>query len=79
MAYHGDTGCMSQYGITPKAGSSPLNIGTMAFEGYFPGAIGKVAIYNYLLDPARISAHFTAMTGRTPSGSCASSCTIPIQ
>lgn len=78
QAYHLQTGCMSQYGITPTASDSPLNIGTMAFDTWFPGAIGKVAIYSYLLSQAQINAHFSAMTGAQPSGSCASTCTIPV-
>ncbi len=78
QSYHVPTGCMSQYGITPTAGSSPLNIGTMAFDTWFPGAIGKVAIYNYLLSPAQINAHFSDMTGAQPAGSCAVSCTTPV-
>ncbi len=77
-SYHYPTGCMSQYKITPQAGNSPLDIGTMAMDSWFPGAVGKVALYNYLLTPAQISAHFTAMTGAQPSGSCASSCTIAV-
>jgi hypothetical protein len=76
-AAHHPTGCLSQYGVTPTAGNSPLNIGTMARDSWFKGAIGKVAIYNYLLSPAQIAAHFQAMTGAQPSGSCASTCTIP--
>jgi hypothetical protein len=75
-AAHHPTGCLSQYGVTPTAGNSPLNIGTMARDSWFKGAIGKVAIYNYLLSPAQIAAHFRAMTGAQPSGSCASTCTI---
>jgi Concanavalin A-like lectin/glucanases superfamily len=75
-AAHHPTGCLSQYGVTPAAGSSPLNIGTMARDSWFKGAIGKVAIYTYLLSPAQIAAHFQAMTGAQPSGSCASTCTI---
>jgi hypothetical protein len=67
---HGDTGCMSQYSISPQGGSSPVNIGTMAMDFWFKGAIGKVAIYNYLLSQTQINAHFTAMTGVTPSGNC---------
>jgi hypothetical protein len=78
MSYHAPTGCMSQYKITPQAGSSPLDIGTMAFDTWFPGAIGKVAIYNYLLSQSQINAHFQAMTGVAPSGSCANTCTIPV-
>jgi chitodextrinase len=75
---HAPTGCMSQYQVKPGAYASPLNIGTMAYETWFKGAIGKVAIYNTLLSQTQISNHFTAMTGAQPSGSCASSCTIPV-
>jgi len=76
-AAHGSTGCMSQYHVVPKAGSSPLNIGSMALDSWFEGAIGKIAIYNYLLTQNQIDAHYTAMTGINPSGSCSSTCTIP--
>ncbi len=79
FAAHAPTGCMSQYSVIPLAGTSPLNIGTMARDSWFQGAIGKVAIYNGLLSQARIDAHFAAMTGRSPSGSCASSCTLAFQ
>ncbi len=78
FSYHDPTGCMSQYGITPKAGSSPLDIGTMAMDTFFPGAVGKVALYNYLLGQPQINAHYDAMTGAMPSGSCANTCTIPV-
>ena len=74
---HTPTGCMSQYNIVPTAGSSPLDIGTMALDSWWQGAIGKVAIYDSLLSQAQISAHYTAMTGLSPSGSCAAMCTIP--
>jgi hypothetical protein len=69
---------MSQYHITPSAGNSPLNIGTMALDSWFPGSVGKVAIYNKLLTQAQVNAHFTAMTGSQPFGSCANTCTIPV-
>jgi hypothetical protein len=79
------TGCMSQYSTVPQAGPSPVDIGTMALDKWFAGAIGKVAIYNYLLTNAQISEHFTAMTGAQPSGSCGDpqvagtySCMIPV-
>ena len=72
---HAPTGCFSQYGVTPSAGSSPLDIGTMAMDGWFQGAIGKVAIYNTLLSQSQISAHYAAMTGTQPSGSCGNTCT----
>jgi len=78
VAEHYPTGCMSQYKIKPKAGSSSFDIGTMALDSWFPGAIAKVAIYNYLLSTEQIRTHFTAMTGATPSGECKATCTIPV-
>lgn len=73
---HAPTGCMSQYKIVPKAGTSPLNIGTMAMDTWFKGAVGKVAIYDRLLSQSEINEHFKAMTGASPSGSCGDTCTI---
>ena len=78
FAAHAPTGCMSQYKIAPKAGSSPLIIGTMAFDTWFKGAVGKVAVYDRLLSQTEIDDHFTAMTGKVPSGSCASTCTTAL-
>jgi hypothetical protein len=75
-ASHGQTGCMSQYNVVPAANSSPLNIGTMATDAWFPGAIGKVAIYDKLLTLAQVTAHYRAMTGATPTGSCANTCSF---
>jgi hypothetical protein len=69
-AAHRDTGCMSQFPITPKATGSPVNIGTMNYTEYFKGAVGKVALYDYLLTPSQITQHFEAMTGRQPTGNC---------
>jgi hypothetical protein len=71
---HGDTGCMSQYQVVPTAGNSAVNIGTMATDSWFAGAIGKVAIYDYLLTDAQITQHYRAMTGQSPTGSCAATC-----
>jgi hypothetical protein len=73
---HGQTGCMSQYNVVPTANGSPLNIGTMAGDTWFPGAIGKVAIYNKLLTQAQINAHYQAMTGKSPTGSCSATCSF---
>lgn len=75
MGKHMPTGCMSQYSIKPTANNSALNIGTMAMDTWFKGAIGKVAVYDRLLSQAEISEHYSAMTGKTPSGSCADTCT----
>jgi hypothetical protein len=71
---HSPTGCMSQYNISPHPGSSPLTIGTASGDTWFGGAIGKVAIYDYLLNQNQISAHYSAMTGLTPDGSCKNVC-----
>jgi hypothetical protein len=73
---HGQTGCMSQYNVRPAANNSPLNIGTMAMDAWFPGAIGKVAIYDKLLSAAQVTAHYRAMTGTAPSGSCGNTCSF---
>jgi hypothetical protein len=73
---HGQTGCMSQYNVRPTANNSPLNIGTMAMDAWFPGAIGKVAIYDKLLTAAQVTAHYRAMTGASPSGSCGNTCSF---
>jgi len=62
--------------VIPKTNGSPLNIGTMALDTFFAGAIGKVAVYDYLLSGAQITSHFRTMTGRAPTGSCASSCSL---
>jgi len=73
---HHPTGCMSQYNITPVANNSSLRIATMANDSWFQGAIGKVAIYDYLLTQNQISAHYQTMTGQAPSGSCGNTCTL---
>jgi Concanavalin A-like lectin/glucanases superfamily len=73
---HGPTGCMSQYSVRPVANGSPLVIGTMAMDTWFPGAIAKVAIYDHLLTQEQISNHYQVMTGRAPSGSCGATCTL---
>jgi hypothetical protein len=76
QASHGDTGCMSQYQVVPTANDSPVNIGTMARDGWFEGAIGKVAIYDKLLAGDAVTRHYRAMTGKAPTGSCSSTCSF---
>jgi hypothetical protein len=72
QAAHNTTGCMSQFSVAPKTNNSPLNIGTMATDTWFEGAIAKVAIYNYLLTQTQINNHYQTMTGKQPTGSCGS-------
>jgi hypothetical protein len=74
---HVPTGCMSQYKVIPRANDSPLVVGTMARDFFFAGAVGKVAIYSYLLSQTQIEAHFSAMTGQPPPvGSCGQTCSF---
>jgi len=72
---HFPTGCMNQgtgsgIAVIPQANNSPLNIGTMATDTWFEGAIGKVAIYNYLLTQSQITNHYQTMMGKQPTGNC---------
>ena len=76
QAAHNPTGCFSQYQVVPKANGSALNIGTMALDTWFKGAVGKVAVYGYLLGQAQIATHYQAMTGKAPQGSCANTCSL---
>jgi len=76
QAAHTPTGCMSQFSVVPKANTSPVNIGTMGFDSWFEGAVGKVAIYNYLLTQTQITNHYQTMTGKQPTGSCGTTCTF---
>jgi hypothetical protein len=72
---HNPTGCFSQYNVVPQANDSPINVGSMAMDTWFQGAVGKVAIYSVLLTQAQITNHYEAMTGKQPSGSCGNTCT----
>jgi hypothetical protein len=60
----------------PKANSSPVNIGTMAQDAWFQGAIAKVAFYDRLLTQAQINSHYKLMTGKDPTGTCAATCSF---
>lgn len=73
---HGQTGCMSQYDVTPVANDSPIHVGTMAEDSWFQGAVGKLAIYDRLLTSSEIVEHYTAMTGAPPTGTCDDTCTF---
>ena len=73
---HGQTSCLAQYEIVPEANDSAVNIGTMAEDSYFLGAIGKFAIYDKLLTQAQISSRYRAMTGEDPTGSCQNDCSF---
>ena len=65
-----------KYSVVPEANDSPVNIGTMAQDAWFQGAIGKVAIYDFLLSETQITNHYRVMTGESPTGSCDDTCTF---
>ena len=52
---------LSQYHVTPKASTAPFCVGTRNLGSYFEGAIGKVAVYDYVLSKAQIAATYSAM------------------
>jgi hypothetical protein len=56
-----DTTGLDQFRVLPRAGTAPFRIGTRDKSSYFKGAIGKVAIFNHELTPARLAAHVRAM------------------
>jgi len=61
-----DQDSLSSYGIRPGNGTAPLRIGTRDLASFFPGAIGKVAIYDRLLSTSALTAHVTAMYTAAP-------------
>jgi Concanavalin A-like lectin/glucanases superfamily len=52
---------LSQYQVTPQASTAPLRIATRELESYFQGAIGKVAVFNYILSLSQIQSTYNAM------------------
>lgn len=52
---------LSQFDVTPQAGSAPLRIGTRDFGSFFRGAIGKFALYAYPLTAAQLQNHYGKM------------------
>lgn len=48
-------------GVVPEAGNAPFRFGTKNKKSYFPGAIGKVAVYDHELSAASALAHAEEM------------------
>jgi hypothetical protein len=59
-----DTTPLSQFQVVPANGTAPLRVATRDRRSYFPGAIGKVALYDRELTAAQILGHYQAMTVR---------------
>ena len=53
---------ISQFNVTPQASSAPLCVATRQLESYFQGAIGKVAVFDYVLSSQRVAAIYNAMS-----------------
>jgi hypothetical protein len=57
---------LSQYGVTPQASTAPFRIATRELESYFQGAIGKVAVFSYILSASQIQSTYSAMYAPRP-------------
>jgi hypothetical protein len=55
---------LSQFGVTPQAASAPFCVGTRQLQSFFEGAVGKVAVFDYVLSPSQIAAIYGAMAGQ---------------
>jgi hypothetical protein len=53
---------LSQFSVTPQAASAPFCVGTRQLQSFFEGAVGKVAVFDYVLSPSQISAIYSAMS-----------------
>lgn len=53
---------ISQFNVTPQASTAPFCVATRQLESYFQGAIGKVAVFDYVLSPQRVAAIYNAMS-----------------
>jgi hypothetical protein len=60
-----DQDSLAGYSIVPKNGTAPMRIATRQLESFFKGAIGKVAVFDYELNPNQIQTHFNCMITRT--------------
>ena len=52
---------LGQYDVKPETSTAPFCIATRNYDSYFDGAIGKVAVYDYILSTAQIGATYNAM------------------
>lgn len=56
-----DQDALTSYDITPGNGTAPLRYGTRDFNSYFPGAISKMAVYDYELTSTQLAKHYQIM------------------
>lgn len=55
-----DQDALADYDIDPGNGTAPFRIGSARLEGFFEGAIAKVALYKRELKPAQVLKHYKA-------------------
>ena len=55
-----DQDALADYDIEPGNGSAPFRIGSARLEGFFEGAIAKVALYKRELKPSQVLRHYQA-------------------
>lgn len=58
-----DQDALADYDIDPGNGTAPFRIGSARLEGFFEGAIAKVAVYKRELKAAQVLKHYQAATG----------------
>ena len=54
---------LNQFNVVPQHGTAPFRVGSVDLESYFPGAIGKVAVFDYELSASQVAAEYGAMVG----------------
>jgi hypothetical protein len=53
---------LSQFDVVPQPGNAPLRIATRDLRSFFKGAIGKFAIYRYVMSESKLKSHYAKMT-----------------
>ena len=54
---------LNQFNVVQQHGSAPFRVGAAELDSYFPGAIGKVAVFDYELSASQVAAQYAAMVG----------------
>jgi Concanavalin A-like lectin/glucanases superfamily len=53
---------IGQFNVRPHASAAPFCVATRQLESYFQGAVGKVAVFDYVLSGQQIAAIYNAMS-----------------
>lgn len=52
---------IAQFNVKPHAATAPLRVATRQLQSFFEGAIGKVAVFDYVLSASQIASIYGAM------------------